>query len=168
VQSGLEGNGMSDMAELVLGSSLGAELDNAEAAKIAAMMSQSELKDGEYLISEGATDDSLHVLLSGKLEVVKSTGADETASLAILRAGALAGELSFVDGAKHTVGLRALTDCQVLSLKRAEFEKIVDEDPQLVYKIMRAVARSAHRIVHRMNYEFIELSNYIFKQHGRY
>ena len=159
---------MNEMAELVLGSSLGAELDNADAAKIAALMSQSELKDGEYLITEGATDDSLHVLLAGKLEVVKSTGADETASLAILRAGALAGELSFIDGAKHTVGLRALTDCQVLSLKRAQFEKIVDEDPQLVYKIMRSVARSAHRIVHRMNYEFIELSNYIFKQHGRY
>ncbi len=33
---------------------------------------------------------------------------------------------------------------------------------------MRAVARSAHRIVHRMNTEFMELSNYIFKQHGRY
>ena len=159
---------MNEMAELVLGSSLGTELDNAEAAKIAALMSQSELKDGEYLISEGATDDSLHVLLAGKLEVVKSTGADETASLAILRAGALAGELSFIDGARHTVGLRALTDCQVLSLKRAEFEKVIDDDPRLVYKVMRAVTRSAHRIVHQMNHEFIELSNYIFKQHGRY
>ena len=159
---------MNDTAELVLGSSLGAELNNAEAAKLAEMMSQSELADGEYLISEGATDDALHVILSGMLEVVKSTGADETASLAIIRAGALAGELSFIDGAKHTVGLRALTDCQVLSLRRADFENIIGEDPQLVYKVMRAVARSAHRIVHRMNYEFIELSNYIFKQHGRY
>lgn len=53
-------------------------------------------------------------------------------------------------------------------MKRADFESIVAENPQLVYKVMRAVARSAHRIVHRMNYEFIELSNYIFKQHGRY
>ena len=159
---------MNDTAELVLGSSLGAELNNAEAAKLAEMMSRSELADGEYLISEGATDDALHVILSGKLEVVKSTGADETASLAIIRAGALAGELSFIDGARHTVGLRALTDCQVLSLRRADFENIIGEDPQLVYKVMRAVARSAHRIVHRMNYEFIELSNYIFKQHGRY
>lgn len=159
---------MNDTADLVLGSSLGAELTNAEAGTIAELMSQRDLADGEYLISEGATDDSLHVLLAGKLEVVKSTGADETASLAILRPGALAGELSFIDGAKHTVGLRALTDCQVLSLKRADFERIIGRDPQLVYKVMRAVARSAHRIVHRMNYEFIELSNYIFKQHGRY
>jgi len=159
---------MNDVAELVLGSSLGAELTSQEAEVIAGLMSRQELADGEFLINEGATDDSLHVLLAGKLEVIKSTGADESASLAILRAGALAGELSFVDGAVHTVGLRALCDSQVLSLKRAEFENIVVEQPELVYKVMRAVARSAHRIVHRMNYEFIELSNYIFKQHGRY
>ena len=159
---------MSDATELVLGSSLGAELTDQEAGVLAALMSRQDLADGEFLINEGATDDSLHVLLAGKLEVVKSTGADESASLAILRAGALAGELSFIDGSVHTVGLRALCESRVLSLRRADFENIVAEQPQLVYKVMRAVARSAHRIVHRMNYEFIELSNYIFKQHGRY
>jgi len=68
----------------------------------------------------------------------------------------------------HTVGLRALCDCRVLSLQREDFEKIVDDHPQIVYKVMRAVARSAHRIVHQMNQDFIEMSNYIFKQHGRY
>ncbi|MCK5326794.1 MAG: cyclic nucleotide-binding domain-containing protein [Woeseiaceae bacterium] len=159
---------MADTAELVLGSSLGAELSKDEAGALARLMTCRELEDGEFLISEGVVDDTLHVLLAGKLEVVKRTGADESASLAILRAGALAGELSFVDGAVHTVGLRALCDSRVLSLKRNDFEDIVDDNPQLVYKVMRAVSRSAHRIVHRMNYEFIELSNYVFKQHGRY
>ena len=56
----------------------------------------------------------------------------------------------------------------MFSLARDDFETIVEANPQLVYKVMRAVARSAHRIVHRMNTEVIELSNYIFKQHGRY
>ncbi len=64
--------------------------------------------------------------------------------------------------------MRALTDCQVLSLTRADFEQLVETHPRLVYKVMRAIARSAHRIMHRMNAEFIELSNYVFKQHGRY
>ena len=159
---------MNNATELVIGSSLGAELSQNEAGILAALMTHSELVDGEYLIKEGASDDSLHVLLAGKLEVVKSTGADETASLAILRPGALAGELSFVDGTQHTVGLRALCDCRTLRLKREDFEGIVAEHPNIVYKVMRAVVRSAHRIVHQMNYEFVELSNYIFKQHGRY
>jgi CRP-like cAMP-binding protein len=159
---------MTNAAKLILQSSLGSELSQEEADALGSIMTARELADGEFLINEGVADDSLHVLLDGKLEVVKHAGADETASLAILREGDLAGELSFIDGATHTVGLRALSKSQVLSLTRSDFEDLVDGNPQLVYKVMRAVARSAHRIVHRMNHQFIELNNYIFKQHGRY
>ena len=159
---------MNGIVDQVWQSSLGKDLTKEEVSALAGIMTPRSLADGDYLISEGTSDDSLHVLLEGKLEVVKRTGADETASLAVLREGDLAGELSFIDGAEHTVGLRALCDTQVVSLARADFEKVIDENPQLVYKVMRAVARSAHGIVHRMNSEFIELSNYIYKQHGRY
>ena len=159
---------MTDTANLVLLSSLGAELSQKEASVLSGLMSPRELADGDYLITEGTSDDSLHVLLEGKLEVVKHTGGGDIAGLAILREGDLAGELSFIDGHEHTVGLRALCPTHVLTLKREDFESIVDVHPKLVYKVMRAIARSTHRIVHRMNTEFIELNNYIFKQHGRY
>lgn len=159
---------MTDTANLVLLSSLGAELSQEEAAVLGGLMSPRELADGDYLITEGTSDDSLHVLLEGKLEVVKHTGGGDIAGLAILREGDLAGELSFIDGHEHTVGLRALCSTKVLTLKREDFESAVDAHPKLVYKVMRAIARSTHRIVHRMNAEFIELNNYIFKQHGRY
>ena len=159
---------MINSVNLILNSSLGAELSHEEAGKLGELMSVQQLNDGEFLIEEGARDDSLHVLLTGKLEVIKRTAADGSASLAILRDGDLAGELSFLDAAVHTVGLRALCRCHILSLKREDFEQIIDQHPQIVYKVMRAVARSAHRIVHQMNHDFIEMSNYIFKQHGRY
>lgn len=159
---------MKDTANLVLLSSLGAELSDQEAGVLSGLMSPRELSDGEFLIKEGTTDSSLHVLVEGKLEVVKHTGGGDVASLAVLREGDLAGELSFIDGHEHTVGLRALCQSHILTLQREDFEKAVDENPQLVYKVMRAIARSTHRIVHRMNLESIELNNYIFKQHGRY
>ena len=159
---------MKEAAELVLQSPLGKELSAEEASLLGELLLSRELADGEFLITEGTTDDSLHLLLEGKLEVVKHTGADGMASLAVLRKGDLAGELSFIDGQQHTVGLRALCDTQVLSLKRDSFEKIIEEQPWLMYKVMRAIARSTHQILHRMNSDSIELNNYIFKQHGRY
>jgi len=159
---------MNATAVEILNSHLGTELSDDEAATLAGYMQAHELRGGDYLIKEGTVDDTLHVMVEGNLEVVKRTAADGTASIAIIREGNLAGELSFIDGKVHTVGLRALSDCKVISLERKDFERIVDKNPQLVYKVMRAVARSAHRIVHQMNDEFIELSNYIFKQHGRY
>lgn len=159
---------MNESPESVLESPLGTELSSAEAAVLAALLEPRSLADGEYLIKEGTADDSLHVLQDGKLEVVKATGAGELATLAVLRRGDIAGGLSFIDGAPHTVSLRALCDSRVSSLKREDFERLVDDHPQLVYKVMRVVARSAHGIMHRMNHDYIELSNYIFKQHGRY
>ena len=152
----------------ILNSHLGTELSDEEAATLAGLMQKRALVGGECLIKEGTADDTLYVMVEGNLEVVKRTAADGTASIAIIREGHLAGELSFIDGKIHTVGLRALVDGKVISLARKDFESIVDDNPQLVYKVMRAVARSAHRIMHQMNDEFIELSNYIFKQHGRY
>lgn len=159
---------MNDIAKMIANSSLGKELSDGEVEVLGGLMQERTLADGEFLFEDGMSDDSLHVILTGKVEVVKRTGDDNYASLAVLREGELAGELSFIDGATHTVGLRALCETKVLSLAREDFEGIVDSNPQLVYKVMRAVARSAHRIVHRMNTEFVELSNYIFKQHGRY
>jgi len=159
---------MNDKAKLIVNSSLGVELSDGEVEILSAAMRERSLADGEFLFEDGMSDDSLHVILAGKVEVVKRTGDDSFASLAVLREGELAGELSFVDGAPHTVGLRALCETRVLSLTRDAFEEVIDSNPRLVYKVMRAVARSAHRIVHRMNTEFVELSNYIFKQHGRY
>jgi len=149
-------------------STLGTELSTEQAAALAGLMATRELADGDFLLTEGTADDQLHLIVEGKLEVVKNTGAGETASLAVLRAGELAGELGFLDGAPHEVGLRALCRSRVLSLSRADFERIVDDDPQLVYRFMRAIARSVHRTMHRMNSEFVELRNYVFKQHGRY
>ena len=159
---------MTDMTNLLLQSSLGAELSEDQAATLGKLMQSSRLGDGEYLISEGTAEDTLYVLLEGKLEVVKYAGGDDEVSLAVLRDGDLAGEMSFVDGEAHTVGLRALCDSHVLSMKRADFEDVIADHPILAYLVMRAVTRSAHRIVHRMNHQFIELNNYIFKQHGRY
>lgn len=159
---------MAKTEELILGSSLGGELSEQEAVVLAGLMSSKTLKDGDFLIDQGKSDDALHVLLQGKLEVVKRVAGDEEVSLAVLREGDLAGALSFVDGETHTVGLRALSDALVVSMHRGDFDKIVDDHPQLVYKVMRAVVRSTHQIVHRMNHEYVELNNYIFKQHGRY
>jgi CRP-like cAMP-binding protein len=159
---------MNDIVKLLDHSPLGAELSGKEETLLAGLMEERRLEDGEFLIQDGDTDDRLHVIVAGKVEVVKRTGADDYASLAVLRDGELAGELSFIDGTPHTVGLRALTDTHVVSLTREAFEGIIESHPRLVYKVMRVVARSAHRIVHRMNTEFVELSNYIFKQHGRY
>lgn len=159
---------LESVARRVAASPLGAELSSDQCTTLARVVEIRRLPPHSYLIEEGKRDDSLYVLLEGAIEVVKDAGLGEPASLAVLRPGDLAGEMSFVDGMRHETGLRTLAESQVLSLRREDFERLVANDSALVYKVMRAVVRAAHQLMHRMNIQYIELSNYIFKRHGRY
>ena len=116
---------MNSISKEILDSRLGMELSDKEASKLAGLMQVKELRGGDYLIREGTTDDSLYVIVEGNLEVVKRTSGDSVASIAIVREGQLAGELSFLDSNVHTVGLRALSDSRVLGLAREDFESII-------------------------------------------
>jgi CRP-like cAMP-binding protein len=156
------------VTELVQTSVLGRELSKEQCGALAGVVEIRRVPPGDYLIEEGTSDDSLHVVLRGALEVVKNAGPGQPASLAVLRPRDLAGEMSFIDGTRHETGLRAIAESEVLSLRRGDFERLVEKDPEVVYKVMRGVIRAAHELMHRMNVQYIELSNYIFKQHGRY
>ena len=78
------------------------------------------------------------------------------------------GELGFIDGVEHSASLRALGNCELIRLERENFEKLLETDPDLTYKVMRAIVREVHRILRGMNTQYMEMSNYISKQHGRY
>jgi CRP-like cAMP-binding protein len=59
-------------------------------------------------------------------------------------------------------------NCELLRLDRTSFESLLDKDPDLVYKVMRAIIRTVHRILRNMNVQQVELTNYIAREHGRY
>jgi hypothetical protein len=56
----------------------------------------------------------------------------------------------------------------VLVLQRAALEALLDSHPRVVYNVMRAIFRVVHAIMHRLGAQQSELTNYIYKQHGKY
>ncbi|MCB1751148.1 MAG: cyclic nucleotide-binding domain-containing protein [Gammaproteobacteria bacterium] len=153
---------------LIKNSPLGVELSDEQQKALAEIIRVAGLKAGEFLLQEGAVDDSLHVLVSGRMEVVKSDQGGEYVTLHVLQPGDLAGELGFIDGQPHSAGLRAITDCEVFNIHRKEFDTLVEKEPDLVYKVMRAIVRTVHKIVCSMNFQHAQLTDYIARQHGRY
>jgi CRP/FNR family transcriptional regulator, cyclic AMP receptor protein len=100
--------------------------------------------------------------------VTRNTAGGEWVMLQLLRQGDIAGEMGFLDGKEHSATLRAMGETQIYSLQRPALEALVENHPLLVYRVMRAIVRSVHAILLRMNLEYVELTNYITKQHGRY
>jgi CRP-like cAMP-binding protein len=149
-------------------SRLAADLNESEFAVLADQVTVRDLADGEVLVHEGASDDHLYVVAAGLLGVVKYLESDARLTVATLGVGDLAGEMSFVDGTSYRSSLVAVGSARVLALSRERFESLISTYPGVVYHVMRAVIRTVHVTQRRLSHQAVELSNYIYKQHGRY
>ena len=157
-----------DLIDAIRNSRLSEGLSDDECTILAEITSKHQLTDGEVLISEGKSDDCVYVMLDGKVGVTKETGGGDETNLHILGKDEFAGLMGFVDGKEHTATLKAMGDAEVLVLKRADLESRLTSNPNLVYQIMRSVVRAGHDILRSMNNQYVELTNYISKTHGRY
>jgi CRP-like cAMP-binding protein len=149
-------------------SRLAAELTDEQCRMLAQKIELRDLVNGEVLVREGAPDDRLFVIVSGALGVVRHPQGEAPVALHTLVAGDFAGELSFIDGTERYASLEAHGPTRVFSLRRAGLEELLETEPRVVYLVMRAIIRIAHNIQRRLSIQSVELSNYIYKQHGRY
>lgn len=158
----------SQSADLLQHSTLTSDLTTEQCAELSALTTVRELENGEVLIEQGETDETLHVIGHGVLAVERRTAGDEVVTLHMLKPGDLAGAMGFVDGTGHAATLRSVGKTIVVSLRRGDLEAVLTSNPPLVYAVMRGIVRSVHRILREMNLQYVELNNYITKSHGRY
>jgi CRP-like cAMP-binding protein len=157
-----------DTLQALRQSKLAAELSEQQCRVLAEHVALRELADNEILVKEGDADDHLYVIVSGMLCVVKNAGGRDEVSFFTLSAGEFADELSFMDGSTHYASLVARGDTQVLGIERGKLESLLAVDPAIVYKVMRAIVRAVHQIQRQLSMHSVELTNYIYKVHGRY
>lgn len=158
-----------NMAKMIKESRIGVELTDEQCATLAELIEISEYADGDVVLAEGAKDDHLRLILSGALAVAKkSSGDNEWVRLNTLTARDLAGELAFLDSRPRYAALVALGPTKLFSLQRAKLESLLDTDPLIVYRVMRAIARFAHEVLHRSGAEMAELTSYLFKTKAKY
>ena len=149
-------------------SKLAVEMSDDQRAALAAVMTLRDLVQGEVLVREGDIDDHLYVVASGVLGIVKAAGTPNEVILNAVSPGDVVGELSFLDGATRFASLTAMSGTRVLGLSRGDLEGLLEKNPQLVYRVMRAIVRVVHDIQRRLSMQTAELTNYLYKTHGRY
>jgi CRP/FNR family transcriptional regulator, cyclic AMP receptor protein len=148
--------------DAVRNSPLASELTPAELPALAGVMTIRDLKDGEVLLPEGARDSHLHIVVAGHIEVMHVSERGRTL-LYRLEPGDLVGELSFMDDEPRYAALIASGPTEVLVLARSDFETLVEPSPQLVYKVMRAIMRVAHKVQRRLSLQLQDLEHYIYR-----
>lgn len=130
----------------VAASSLAEELTPGQIKKLYDAVSIHRLAAGEVLVSEDQYDDHLYVVARGEFEATRRDGGNRDIPLARLPHGTLTDDLAFLDRRRRTATVRAATDdACAIGLKQDGLEWLLRTEPHLVYHVMKAILRAAHK-----------------------
>jgi CRP-like cAMP-binding protein len=102
---------------------------------------------GEVVFHQGDPGDSLHLLDSGRVAVRVLTPQGEQAILTILGPGKVFGELALLDGhSRRTATVTALQACETITLRRRQFEKLLELHPQVHAFLLASLAAQVERL----------------------
>jgi CRP/FNR family cyclic AMP-dependent transcriptional regulator len=148
---------MADKSELkkqILFSDLtGMELD-----MIAQKIELESYAKGQTIFKEGDTTKGIYLVKSGKVEISKNTADGWKQTLAVLLENHIFGELAVIEDKKnHGADATAIEACEVYRIKTEDFKAFEKNDANMMYKIMKTLARIASKNVHSMNEKLMKL-----------
>ena len=124
------------MIDSLRGQALFADLDDLALAHIANVATPLEVDTGYVLIDAGQEGTGLFILQDGSVTVEIGNRSIECS------AGEFIGELSLlVDGLVHTGRVRAATPLKCLAINRLDFDRLLQDEPQIAINMLRALAR---------------------------
>ncbi len=107
------------------------------------------LEAGSILITEGAQDTALDIILQGEVEVLVPTEKGFL-QVAVLGPGSVIGELAFLDNLPRSARVVAKTPCSALRITRESFQGFALREPQIalvfIWGLSKTVAFRLRRV----------------------
>jgi CRP-like cAMP-binding protein len=112
-----------------------ATCSQAEWARVATIMMQVDMPDGQVLIHEGEPGDLFFIVVRGTAEVRKGNR-----RIATLGAGDFAGEIALVTDAPRTATVRTTSPVTALRATRKGFSALLETSPAIQRKVLKTLA----------------------------
>lgn len=91
------------------------------------------------LFAEGEPGNELFIIQKGSVKITKIVEANEVL-LAVLKTGDIFGEMALLEAKSRVANAIAYEDCQVLAVNRANYERMISTQPQLIAKLTTLLA----------------------------
>ncbi len=106
-----------------------------------------EVPEGTVIIKEGASDDDMFLIESGRVEIYLAKG-EVVLLLTELQESSFFGEMSFLTAKPRPATVKAKTDVRLFVLRKKDFLDIADENPKVAAKFLLALGEDlCNRIV---------------------
>src|SRR3954468_2398081 len=93
---------MSSAPELLKNVAIFKDLDDGEIGEIAAVTKDEKFNSGEYIFREGEAGNRLYLIVEGEVRISRDVPGSGEEALAILKTGALFGEMSVFDRSERS------------------------------------------------------------------
>jgi len=110
-----------DKLDLLRRSPLFEMLSPPELEVVAELSKPRRFAPGAVVFEEGDLGDSLYVIASGEVEVLRRNASGKPQAIAVLRAPEFFGEMALVDREQRSAGVRAVGEVQTLQLTAENF-----------------------------------------------
>jgi CRP/FNR family transcriptional regulator, cyclic AMP receptor protein len=132
---------LSDQVQPLYSISLFHGLTDKQLEIVSHSFTQKQIGSGELVIEQGASSDSLYVLLSGSVKVYRMTEDGEEINLAILGSGDVIGEMSLLDHQPRSAHVEALQESTLLQLSQESFRTLLRTYPDIAFNLLATLAR---------------------------
>jgi uncharacterized membrane protein YphA (DoxX/SURF4 family)/rhodanese-related sulfurtransferase len=95
---------------------------------------------GARIVSQGEDPEFFYVIQSGRVRVFRETTDRIQTNLTELKAGAYFGEVALVTGQPRTASVEAMEDVTLIKVSKEEFDRLLDQNPQLARHIIQQLA----------------------------
>lgn len=116
-------------------------LDEDDRDALLARSHRQQLGGGDTLIQEGDVDGHVYIILSGSVDVVRSTAEGPAMRLGRRGAGEVIGELGALDANPRSATVRAAEATEVASMVASEFLSFITSRPALSLRLIQSMAR---------------------------
>lgn len=133
------------------------QLKDEEIIKISDHLTPLQLESGQYLTQEGDEADSLFIIESGCVEVLKHHFADREVAIGKVSAGAIIGDVAFFGNSRRSADVIASGPVSVLELHFSDIKKMVSEDCPFGVRLYHAISNSLIEKLKRTNIDLTEM-----------
>ncbi len=109
--------------------------DDIELDEIARIAIKEKFRSGDIVFNEGDHGDKFFVILKGGVDVIKRISDKETQTIVTLKPGDFFGEMSLIDDAPRSAGIKATEDLTLLSISRKDMEFLLSASSSISAKI---------------------------------
>jgi len=95
---------------------------------------------GARIVSQGEAPEFFYVLQSGRVRVFRETADRIQTNLTELGTGAYFGEVALVTGQPRSASVEALEATTLIKVSKEEFDRLLDQNPQLARHIIQQLA----------------------------